>query len=1148
MKRAFGFVLVIACSLLVQAARAADTVIGFDDLPSGTVVSNQYSGAGVVLAGIGTIPTIIQLPSGVAQSGTQALNITAVAEVSETGLSGHFPFTRQHVGVFVGDWGRTTHPVTLAIYDPSGVEIAEKTVTVTGGAGIHTQLTVSSSSENIHSFRIFIPGPQAQFARVAVDDFSFDNPATPTGPDFGIALNLRDDLGIGVTRGGSYITYIGVTLVNGSAGALQFTASGLPQGVSVSFSANQTNFADGAQVALTFVAQPTVPLAINLPVTIMATPQDSLTGPGPHPVQIQLTVAGTFVLRVNGIEVTEGTQQFDLPTRDPVNPAAPVPYRGVLFDGSNAIVRVFADAQGLPTWPGVTGVWAVLFGTDIANNPLPGSPLGAEFGPPFLIDQHCVDTRGVSCVPQSQRTDPTAAFTFTLPSSWWLNTGISLTAQLLPPPDFLVGPPPPFVPCATPDCLVQSSLTLTGVTYAQGFGGEFTIAALQLISQNSALPPNPFTVFKEAKNVTPLDIMLTGYYGSIDITGVMISAESRDDKNSDVLNMVEDWDEDNGFSVGSDFSIGVTTEDLGVENGGIVFTSNRPLAVVDSKSPLTDVAHEVFHGLGIFHASAGCGGGDNGQTAAPWPDSQGFLEGIGVDRRSGSGGAGAPFRIIASTPTSNKFDFMSYCTNRDETVSWISPINWHLALTSQRAAAELQRSASAAETQAAVPILSVAAYVSQSGVHITQVAPREGQPSAAVASNYHVRVLDAAGHILSDTPMNSTMGHTRGGGVVTLLRARVPAQSAAARVEITENGNVVATRTRSPQVPSIRLLSPKDGDRLGQPVPGKLPVVVVQWQVTGPDTAKLWTKVDYSADDGHTWKTVFSGQNQQQVELPTAYFSASTQARVRVRVNDGFNEVSAVSGSLTSLGSLPVVRIVDPAPGARFATGSLINLAGNAYDDSFHPLKGEQLQWYAIPTSTPSDGSGQTLLGTGEKITISSLPPGAQSVVLEARDANGRVGKASVELQIVPQAPFFILLDAPKTLRSQDVNVVLRVAASRPATLIIGDSRFPVTTKPAPITLPVPATTKILRLDLQLTADGMTRHGLLRIVREPDPCQSIEDAISSINQEITTLQDELSNPDLPPAARAALGKQLRLLNQNLSSEETQLKNCEQQHP
>jgi len=71
----------------------------------------------------------------------------------------------------------------------------------------------------------------------------------------------------------------------------------------------------------------------------------------------------------------------------------------------------------------------------------------------------------------------------------------------------------------------------------------------------------------------------------------------------------------------------------------------------------------------------------------------------------------------------------------------------------------------------------------------------------------------------------------------------------------------------------------------------------------------------------------------------------------------------------------------------------------------------------------------------------------------------------------------------------------------------LGDSRFQVTTEPAPIALPVPATMKILQLDRQLTADGMTRHGVLHVVREPDPCQSIEDEISSTNQQITTVQN-----------------------------------------
>lgn len=81
-------------------AQAADTVIGFDDLPPNTVVTNQYASADVVFEATPgcSVPlwrTIIQLPGGVAQSGTQALNITGVAEVSTTGVCGHFSIAHQ---------------------------------------------------------------------------------------------------------------------------------------------------------------------------------------------------------------------------------------------------------------------------------------------------------------------------------------------------------------------------------------------------------------------------------------------------------------------------------------------------------------------------------------------------------------------------------------------------------------------------------------------------------------------------------------------------------------------------------------------------------------------------------------------------------------------------------------------------------------------------------------------------------------------------------------------------------------------------------------------------------------------------------------------------------------------------------------------
>ena len=85
--------LIGALTLTCIGAQAADTVVAFDNLPPGTTVTNQYASAGVVFDSPPGCPQpiwsqIIQLPPGVAESGTQALNITAVAEVSTSGVCG----------------------------------------------------------------------------------------------------------------------------------------------------------------------------------------------------------------------------------------------------------------------------------------------------------------------------------------------------------------------------------------------------------------------------------------------------------------------------------------------------------------------------------------------------------------------------------------------------------------------------------------------------------------------------------------------------------------------------------------------------------------------------------------------------------------------------------------------------------------------------------------------------------------------------------------------------------------------------------------------------------------------------------------------------------------------------------------------------
>src|SRR5262249_39403805 len=54
----------------------------------------------------------------------------------------------------------------------------------------------------------------------------------------------------------------------------------------------------------------------------------------------------------------------------------------------------------------------------------------------------------------------------------------------------------------------------------------------------------------------------------------------------------------------------------------------QPIGIADSRSLLTSVAHEFYHDMGFFHASA-CGGAD---VFIMWPpDEKGFIHGVGLD-------------------------------------------------------------------------------------------------------------------------------------------------------------------------------------------------------------------------------------------------------------------------------------------------------------------------------------------------------------------------------------------------------------------------------------------------------------------------------------------------------------------------------------
>jgi hypothetical protein len=208
----------------------------------------------------------------------------------------------------------------------------------------------------------------------------------------------------------------------------------------------------------------------------------------------------------------------------------------------------------------------------------------------------------------------------------------------------------------------------------------------------------------------------------------------------------------------------------------------------------------------------------------------------------------------------------------------------------------------------------------------------------------------------------------------------------------------------------------------------------VRWSARDPDHDPLQATVEYSANDGRTFRPVFIGRSTGRVVLPARLFAASRAARVRVTVNDGFNQTASLSRRFVSLGSPPTVQIV-AAPRGTVRNDALVNLSATAFDGSGHRLPSRAFQWRA----------GKRVLGRGAGISPLGLPSGRVRVVVAARDAGGRVGTASLVLRVRAMRPVLRVLRALHA-RAGARKLVLLVSTSISGTLTLEGRRYRVGT------------------------------------------------------------------------------------------------------
>jgi hypothetical protein len=1088
-------------------------VVCFDDLVVGADVHSQYAADGVEFGftasnaggSSGVFPVIAPDPG--AHSAPRVARTPACSgDFCTAVVHGRLAWESSFVEVWVGGGAR----VTLTAFNRLGFPLDD--VTTQSSETVSTLLRVARAKRDIAYFDLAEDAPAGQQrSTILYDDLAFEPPDPAMAPEFGLGWSAPTlDGWLGIATGHSKIATISLARFNGSSGDVALSVHNLPTGVSAMV-APATAKTETTTVKVTVTVAANAPLDKRL-MEVRGHPTAPSAGTSDHSTWIPLSVLfADYDVEVTGIEVNQGIQTqlttyYDgtalsatrcksvpsLPRRDASDPGAPVPYQtetqvagpnGLpaialssvpLLAHRRTVVRVYARVRE-PVGAVVNDVPAVLYGRR-NGQPLPGSPLSPDDGP------HNLETTASPWATCYDRADPKGAYTFTLPSAWRDGT-ISLRAKLTPDEMIL----PTGGECGSAACLANNELRLSGVEFEPRPTATVKPIALPYTLNGLAkAPPPPGQAFAQARFMTPGKLVFSGgsdasYAGVLDISGYVndpLLPATPKVLCSVVLDFLETFVPPGGavvgvFSNSADVCAGVTDGGFSLDETGFGYS------IVAANRPLTSVAHELFHAFGRPHygQDPACYP-DFNQIGIAWlPDQRGHIHGIGLDTRAGSGGGNGPYRVVVpgalvpgdpfgQNAAAEISDFMSYCNVSDQSM-WISDRGWSGALADLRSiafGAPLRRRPAAS---ARVEVTAVAG----DGVRATilHVGASSGRTLGGDPAQYRVVARDDTGRTLSDTAMVAASDVVHGAGTVVQLRGE--ADAAAASIELTRAGAVVARRVRSAHRPTIEVTEPRAGQLVGV---GKQ--VAVRWKAADADGDRLTVTVELSLDAGHAWRTVYAGPSAAQVVLPASLFPRSRAARVRVRVDDGFDSAFATSGPFVSAGRRPTVAILEPIVRTRVRADATVSLEGSAYDDTGVQLDGSRLTWIV----------GDRIVGRGADASI-RLDPGVHAVELRARDAFGRTGSASTRVRVLAVAPHVLDLRAPARLAPGARRLTFRLATTVPATLRAAGRAYAVGRSLRALTVPVRPGRNVLRFPLRLTSHGRTSVTTLVVPRERRP-------------------------------------------------------------
>jgi hypothetical protein len=790
------------------------------------------------------------------------------------------------------------------------------------------------------------------------------------------------------------------------------------------------------------------------------------------------------VYAVQGVEVNQGTQFHRLDRPDSSGSAS---YTGVpLAAGKATAVRVFAAANH-----GITVSLSVYQGATLLGLLPPSNKTTPDLSTTDALTKEETDN---------------GAYVFELPADW--ESGDTTLVANLQPADEVTD--------ANGDCPDCRRFKLTGVHFWKT--KPITFRFVNITDQQGNWPSEAKTqaYWNLAKTLIPssdpesyLPAPAGLWWGSLTPSSD-IQQEGDDKRSSDIQQQLSklaaEYPSQN-ITTGISDDLAVGSSPIGTPFEGDAET----VSIADY--PLTDMTHEFYHSFGQRHSqtditdrycytldhvpadkpnSMGIDLTTRGilTTVPPGSNPKGLFHGVGLDMESMNNDGTFSVQGFGVSPF---YDLMSYCaehqdigdlpwfqanytnevqwkgTDAGKRHVWLDPVEWtqvfpefspdYAAAHGVSTLARDVRAAPHAVTNSPLTSSYLAVYGSVVGgsVKLDSVSSAQGaEPQAGRDSPFTLVGKTASGHTVS-ARMAWLPGSTHETSLpVGTIAAWIPAAGLTS-LTLLDDGTPVATRTRSPHAPTLKILSPVAGSRVGTKR-----TVRVAWRASDADGDPLTVDLDYSPNGGASWRPLFSGPAAGHIDMPSGFFSRSSRARVRVSVNDGFNTTTRLTGRFRAVGRSPAVAIESPANGTSVRNGSPLLLIGMATDDQGRRLRGGHLRWF----------DGPRLVGVGQTPSLTPQTPARLRLRLVATDRYGRSSSTTITIHVTTVKPQIIVLRQRGTLTAHSRTLALRLATNVPCQLRVGGVTAALDSTPRLVRIQIRPGRRPLEVTLRLRGGG----------------------------------------------------------------------------